>query len=181
MRIVFWIVYALFIIAQVFVAYRYIRTGNKMYIKSLLVTNILFALYVAADEVFGIGVPYLIRCLTIVALFIHTFFGYFKDLYTRSQTFDRYLHVYGSFAYALFFYSLISLVFQASVSPKVFAAIMVAFTGMAAGGIFETIEFFIDKKMPVKTQRGLKDTDVDLICDAIGSAAAGIAAWLFLL
>ncbi|NCB33893.1 MAG: hypothetical protein EOM64_08455, partial [Erysipelotrichia bacterium] len=99
MRIVFWIVYALFIIAQVFVAYRYIRTGNKMYIKSLLVTNILFALYVAADEVFGIGVPYLIRCLTVIALFIHTFFGYFKDLYTRSQTFDRYLHVYGSFAY----------------------------------------------------------------------------------
>jgi uncharacterized membrane protein YjdF len=181
MPVVFWIVYALFLFVEVFIAYRYASTGNKLYFKSLLVTNILFALYVVADEVFGIGVPYLIRCLVIVALFLHTFFGYFKDLYTRSQTFDRYLHVYGGFAYALFLYSLFTQIFRASVSPAPFAAVMVAFTGMAAGGVFEIIEYFIDKRMQVKTQRGLKDTDVDLICDAIGSAAAGIAAWIFML
>ncbi len=179
MPIVFWILYAVFLMTQGFILYRYISTGNKMYVKSVLTTNILFALYVAADEIFGIGVPYLIRCMVIVALFIHTFFGYFKDLYTRSQTFDRYIHTYGSFAYALFFYILLSRLVGASVSPKCFAAVMVAFTGIAAGGVFEIIEYFVDKKMPVKTQRGLKDTDVDLICDVIGSVLAGVAAYLF--
>jgi len=181
MPIVFWIVYAIYLLVQVYIAYSYIRTDNRLYFKSLLVSNIIFALYVAADEVFGIGVPYLIRCLVIVAMFLHTFFGYFKDLYTRSQTFDRYLHVYGGFAYALFVYSLFTHIFQASVSPAPFAALMVAFTGMTVGGVFEIIEYLIDRGMPVKTQRGLKDTDVDLICDAIGSAAAGIAAWIFML
>ena len=181
MPIVFWIVYSIYVLVQVFIAYRYIRTDNRLYLKSLLVSNILFAAYVLADEAFGIGVPYLIRCLVIVAMFVHTFFGYFKDLYTRSQTFDRYLHVYGCFAYALFFYSLFTRIFGASVSPAPFAALMVAFTGMTVGGVFEIIEYLIDRGMPVKTQRGLKDTDVDLICDAIGSAAAGIAAWIFML
>jgi hypothetical protein len=181
MSIVFWIVYVLFVLTQVFIAYRYISTGNKLYVKSVVTTNILFGLYVAADEIFGIGVPYLVRCLVIIALFMHTFFGYFKDLYTRSQTFDRYVHTFGSFAYALFFYSLLSLVFGASVTPKLFAAVMLVFTGIAAGGVFEIIEYFVDKRMPVKTQRGLKDTDVDLICDVIGSVAAGVAAYFFML
>jgi uncharacterized membrane protein YjdF len=181
MPIVFWIVYAVFLSAEAFIVCRYIRTGNKMYVKSVLTVNILFALYTVADEVFGIGVPYLVRILVIIGMFLHTFFGYFKDLYTRSRTFDRYVHAYGSFAYALFFYALLSRIFAASVSPKLFAALMVMFVGIAAGGVFEIIEYFVDKRMPVKTQRGLKDTDVDLICDVIGSAAAGIAAYFFML
>ena len=181
MAILFWIVYAVFLLIEIFIAYRYISTGNKLYMKSVLVTNIVFALYVIADEVFGIGVPYLVRILAIAAMFIHTFFGYFKDRYTRSHIFDRYLHAYGCFAYALFIYSFISQLLHAEVSPKLFGGIMVAFTGIAAGAVFEIIEYFIDKRMPVKTQRGLKDTDVDLICDVIGSIAAGVAAYLFML
>ena len=181
MGIVFWIVYAVFLLVEAFIAYRYISTGNKLYLKSVLVTNILFALYVAADEIFGIGVPYLVRILAITAIFIHTFFGYFKDRYTRSKVFDRYMHAYGSFAYALFLYSLITQLLLVEVSPKLFGAIMVAFTGITAGAVFEIIEYLIDSKMPVKTQRGLKDTDVDLICDVIGSAAAGVAAYFWML
>ncbi len=179
MSIVFWIVYAVYLLTQVFIAYRYISTGNKLYMKSVLTSNILFALYVAADEIFGIGVPYLIRCFVIVAMFLHTFFGYFKDLYTRSKTFDRYVHAYGCFSYALLLYLLLARSFAASVTPKLFGAIMVVFTGVAIGAVFEIVEYFIDKKMPVKTQRGLKDTDVDLISDVIGSLAAGVAAYLF--
>lgn len=181
MDIVFWIVYAVFLLVEAFIAYRYISTGNKLYLKSVLTTNIVFALYIAVDEIFGIGVPYLVRILAIVAMFIHTFFGYFKDRYTRSKVFDRYLHAYGCFAYALLLYSFFARLLRAQVTPKLFGAIMVMFTGIALGAVFETIEFFIDKKMSVKTQRGLKDTDVDLICDVIGSAAAGVAAYFFML
>ncbi len=176
----FWIFYAAFLLSQVIIAIRYLTTGNKMYFQSLLATNILFGLYVAADAVFTIGVPYLIRCLVIIALFIHTFFGYFKDLYTRSQTFDRYLHAFGSFAFALFFYTLFVQLMGASVTPPLFAAVMVMFTGIAVGAIFEIIEFAIDTKMPVKTQRDLKDTDMDLIFDVFGSVAAGAVAYFFL-
>lgn len=181
MSIVFWVLYVVFLITQGFITYRFIKTGNKMYFKSVLITNILFGLYVVTEEIFDIGIPYLIRCLVIIALFIHTFLGYFKDLYTRSQTFDRYLHSYGSFSYALFFYSLLLQLMEVSATPKLFSAFMVVFTGITVGALFEIIEYFIDMKMAVKTQRCLKDTDVDLICDVIGSVAAGVAAYFLLL
>jgi len=181
MPTVFWILYAVMLLTQVFIAYRFISTGNRMYLKSVLVGNILFALYVLADEVFGISVPHLIRCLVVVAIFIHTFFGYFKDFYTHSQFFDRWVHAYGSFAYALFFYFLLTHLTGAAVTPKLFAAVVVASTGITVGALFEIIEYFADKRMPVKMQRGLKDTDVDLICDVIGSAAAGVSAYFFVL
>ena len=179
MLTVFWIVYAVFVISQGFIAYRYISTGNKLYLKSVLMTNISFALYLVADAVFGINVPYLVRLLAVIALFVHTFFGYFKDRYTRSQIFDRYLHVYGTFAYALLLYGIIDGLLKPSVSPRLYAALFIVALGIAVGAVFETVEYFVDKTMPVKTQRGLKDTDVDLICDVIGAALAGIAAYLF--
>lgn len=177
----FWILYAVFFLTQSYIAHRFISTGNKMYTKSLLVTNLLLGIYVLAEVIFGIGVPYLIRCLVILAVFIHVFFGYFKDWYMRSITFDRYLHAFGSFAYALFFYNLLLRLTNASVNPKLFGAVMVVLTGIALGAVFEISEYFIDRKMPVKTQRDLKDTDLDLIFDVLGSVVAGVAAYLFLL
>ncbi len=179
MSTLFWIAYAAFVLSQGFIAYRYISTGNKLYLKSVLSTNIIFALYLVADAVFGIGVPYLVRLLAVIALFAHTFLGYYKDRYTRSQIFDRYLHVYGSFAYALLVYGIINGLLKPSVSPRLYAVLFIVALGIAVGAVFETIEYFIDKRMPVKTQRDLKDTDVDLICDVIGSVLAGIAAYFF--
>jgi uncharacterized membrane protein YjdF len=181
LRVAFWIIYAAYLLSQVFIAFRYLGTGNKLYLKSLLVSNILFALYVAADEIFGIGVPYPLRMLVVASLFVHIFFGYFKDRYTRSKVFDRYLHAGGTLVYALFLYALLSRLMSASVVPKLFAAVLVAFTGIAAGAIFELVEFVIDLRMPVKTQRDLKDTDVDLLCNAIGAVLAGVAAYFFML
>jgi uncharacterized membrane protein YjdF len=177
MSTIFWVLYVVFLLTQGFIAYRFISTGNKMYATSILAANIAFGLYIAAEEIFNIGVPYIFRCLVIVALFIHTFFGYFKDQYTRSKTFDRYLHAFGSFAYALFFYALLAQLMDAAVTSKVFIAVMVTFTGITVGTVFEIIEYFIDRKMPVKTQRGLIDTDADLICDVIGSVVAGVVTY----
>ena len=87
--------------------------------------------------------------------------------------------MYGTFAYALLLYGIIDGLLKPSVSPRLYAALFIVALGIAVGAVFETVEYFVDKTMPVKTQRGLKDTDVDLICDVIGAALAGIAAYLF--
>lgn len=181
MRIAFWIIYIAFLLTQAFIVYHFIRVGNKIYLKSVLITNILFGLYVAADEIFGIGVPYLLRILVVVTLFVHNFIGYYLKRYTRSMMFDRYLHAGGSFAFALFLYSFLSLLTGGSAAPRLFAAVMVAFTGIAAGAVFEIDEFFIDQRAGIEAQRSLKDTMTDLICDVIGSALAAVAAFFFML
>jgi hypothetical protein len=58
----------------------------------------------------------------------------------------------------------------------VFRAVFVAALGIAAGALFEIFEFVHDLKNKTDLQRGLTDTDFDLIFDVIGSAAASILA-----
>ncbi len=181
MRTAFWIIYAGFLLTQIYISYRFIRVGNKVYLKSVLTTNVVFALYVTAEVVFAIGVPYLLRLFVIATIFVHTFIGYFKERYTRSMIFDRYLHAGGTFAFALFLYSLLSRLMSVSISPKFFAAVIVTFTGLVAGTLFEIMEFTIDQRTGLQTQRSLKDTMTDLVCDTIGTILAGVAAFFFML
>lgn len=180
MSIAFWLVFSVYILIQGFIAYHFIRSDNKYYLKAILSSNVIFILYVIAELIFDIGVPYLIRILAIAALFIHTVFGYFKDRYTRSKVFDRYMHAFGTFAYSLFIYELLFCLLQPSISPRIYETLFVFVLGIALGTLFEICEFIIDQNTPVKTQRDLKDTDVDLICDVIGSLVAAIVVYLFM-
>jgi uncharacterized membrane protein YjdF len=181
MRTFFWISYVVFLLIQGYITHRFIRTKNKLYLRSVLFSNVLFGLYLIADAVFDIGVPYFIRFLGITALFIHTFFGYFKDRYTRSKVFDRFLHVFGTTAFTLLLYEILVGLIKPDVHPRGFNVLFVFVLGIAIGALFEIVEFFIDLKAPVKSQRDLKDTDVDLICDVIGSSIAALAVLLFIL
>jgi uncharacterized membrane protein YjdF len=67
------------------------------------------------------------------------------------------------------------------VTPKLYAAIFVFSVGITIGAIFEIIEFTFDKAKHTKMQKGLKDTDLDLIFDVIGSVAAAIISYFFIL
>ena len=180
---IFWIIYAVFLLTQGFIAYHFIRTNNILYLKSILVSNALFALYVIAEAVFQINVPYLLRILVIAILFIHSYYGYFKNRFTWSKVFDRYLHVFGTTVFTLFLYNILILLVKPSIYPKVFEAVFVFTFGITVGTLFEIFEFSGDQTMhePVKMQKGLKDTNVDLICDLFGSLIAAIIAYLFIL
>jgi uncharacterized membrane protein YjdF len=69
---------------------------------------------------------------------------------------------------------------------KIFRALFIVFLGISIGAIFEIIEFIIDthkkeESQRAKMQKGLKDTDFDLICDIIGSALGSIFAYFMYL
>ncbi len=180
MEALFYILLALFVIAEVFIAVRYVKKGKSSHIKHTALPTVLFIFYLLALCILRISVPYLVLVLATITVFMHTFVGLYLGLYRKGKVFDRYLHGFGSFSFALLLYLTLSEVAEPGGSV-VFRAIFVAALGIAASAIFEIVEFLHDLRNKTDMQRGLMDTDFDIIFDVIGSAAAAIlAAFVYL-
>jgi VanZ family protein len=95
--------------------------------------------------------------------------------------FDRYMHALGSFSYGLLIYFTLAALIPGSLSP-VWAAILTGALGETFGVLIEHFEFAADVhgKSPTRHQKGLRDTNFDLIANTIGSILAGVYAYLTL-
>ncbi len=175
MEAFFFALLALFSLAEVFIAVRYSKAKKSSSLKHAVAPAVLFLFYLLVLCIIRIRVPYFVLTLAMLTVFLHTFVGLYLDLYHRSKTFDRYLHGFGSFSFALLLYLTLSKVTSPGGSV-LFRSVFVAVMGIAAGAVFEALEFLHDSRNKMKMQRGLKDTDFDLIFDVIGSVAAAILA-----
>jgi len=180
-EIFFLIAFILFSLLEICITLYFIKGKNSFAAKSVFIPFLLFCLYLIMDTVFKINIPSYALYLIIISLTIQSFFGYYKNLFLTSKVFDRYLHAYGAFSFAIFSYSIISHVLRPSVSPKLYAAIFVFALGIAAGAIYEIIEFWEDQKSAYKQQKGLQDTDFDLLFDTIGALLASVVSYFFIL
>jgi len=122
-----------------------------------------------------------ILILIIITLFGHSFIGNYLNLYNKSQHFDRYLHLFGSFSNALFIFSIITNIINPTVSSKLYSALFVISLGISSGVFFEILEFSQDSTANTNHQKGLKDTNLDLIYNIIGSLIAGVFAYFLLI
>lgn len=181
MRILFILSFLLLTIADIYTAIKFHQKKLNLYFKSVLLSYGLLCLFLLAAYFFDIVIPYYIWILVIVSIFAHTFMGYYLDFYNRSRTvFDRILHAFGTFTSSLFFYTFLANITEAGGS-KLFRAVFVAALGIAIGSIFENLEFMVDKKQHTKTQRGLKDTNTDMVANLIGGIVAAVfACFVFL-
>lgn len=115
---------------------------------------------------------FIITC-TVISLIGHTFAGKFLDLYHKSISFDRYLHMFGSFSFALLVFSIINQIVKLE-SGMFYIFLFVTLLGISIGVFFEIAEFIHDKYTnKPKCQHGLTDTDVDMIFNIFGSIIAG--------
>ena len=178
--LLFIIFFIAFCLAEIWIVIRFIILKNHLYLQAVLTAFILLFLYILSELIFDIGVPKLILLSVMASVFIQTFFGYYLDLFMRSKVFDRYLHAFGTFSFALFFYSLLNIMLSPSISPRIFISIFVFTLGMTVGAAFEIIEFVMDKIKHTKMQKNLKDTDFDMIFDSIGSLLAAAVAYIFM-
>lgn len=175
-------VFALLTAANV---YFYIRLRtNKQAPRTLSVLSayLPFLIYMICVLVFHLPIPWYVLLIGMAAQFTQTFFGYFRNAFERSMKFDRYMHALGCFAYALLIYFTLYALIGGEIS-RIYAALFTGALGMSFGLLIEIFEFVSDhwSKSPIKHQKGLKDTDVDLVCDLIGSVCAGVFTYLVLL
>jgi hypothetical protein len=175
MVIVFLVLLVSFCAAQAYAAFQLFQRKKYKIAKKVLIPSVLYLLFLLVLLLWKISIPYLILIFAMAAVFTHTYIGFYLNCYNRSKSFDRYLHGYGTFSTSLLFYLTLSKITEAGGSV-LFRAVFVAALGIATGMAYEIMEFLHDLKSSEKKQRGLKDTDFDMLADIIGGIAAAVFA-----
>jgi len=163
-----------FLIVQLLTIIELIRSMKYEYVYDVGVTTGLLIIYTAFEVKYGYNLSNYIRGAVILTIIGHNFFGEYMDLYITSLVFDHGLHVFGTYAFVLFTYSLLCKMNVMSLPERASKFIFVVFFGISLGTLFELVEFFTDiiLKPEVRYQADLLDTDLDLMCDTIGAIIA---------
>ena len=176
-NVFFIIIVSVYALIEGYTAIRLAQKKKASYCRHTITGTVLLLSYILADYLFKLSVPKYTLILVMLALLIHTVFGFMFDCYLKSKLFDRYLHAFGAFSFALFLYAIIEAIWNPITVPTVYSSLFVATLGISSGVIFEIIEFIEDSLSKTRNQKGLTDTDWDLIADMTGSAIAGIFAF----
>lgn len=161
---------------EAYIIYKYSKSKKYGLIVGNAVVYIILLLYLCYKDVLQLRVYDFITVFLIITIFGHTYVGEYCGIYHKSKKYDRFLHLFGSFTFSLFAYSIIESLVKPVSYSKVYVAIFVATLGITIGVLFELIEFVFDKLAKYeKNQHGLADTDFDLIFNVIGSILAGVA------
>ena len=115
-----------------------------------------------------------IKALVITTCILHNSFGQYLNLYRTTIWFDKILHVFGTFSFALFCYSVLNLSVDFFSESKIFTFIVIMSLGITVGAILENFEFFMDIVFKTNNQHGNIDTNLDLILNTVGAMLAGL-------
>lgn len=171
---------AAFCIAEAYAAVQLYRKNEKKLAAQVMLPPALYLFFLLALYPLKVRIPYIVLIFYLITIFAHTFIGYYLNLYNRSKKFDRCLHGFGTFSTSLLFYLTLAQLTGPGGSV-LFRAVFVAALGIAMSLIYEVMEFFHDAKSKEKMQRGLRDTDFDMLSNIIGGIAAAVfAAFTFL-
>ena len=166
-----------FVIVQSIIMLILLSKGRTDYSWSVLVTTGAWIVYTLIEIKYHIKMTTYVRILMMLTIFVDAFGGYLCNLYENSFIFDKILHVFGTYAIALFLYILIIQVQDGPIN-KWIIFVLVLCLGLAIGTIYEILEFIGDNVShpDPPNQPSLLDTDVDLIGDLIGAILAGLHA-----
>lgn len=179
-----WIIISFLVLSAlcIFSAVKLFSNNRKAYAKAALGAYIFYAAVYLAIWIFRIDVPPYLLLLTMLTVLGSSFFGHYLECYTKSRTFDRYLHGFGTFSFALLTYCVMD-DFITTGGSMLFRAVFIFFAGNTVGVLFELFEMLHDvtNKTEPKSQKGLRDTDMDMCFNLIGSVLAGVFAYFWLL
>lgn len=165
----------------VFAIYQLFKEGKKPYAKAAISTYGVFAVLFLVIGIFKVNIPPYTLILGMLTIFGACFLGHYLGGYTKSRTFDRYLHAFGSFSFSLLIYFFMEH-FITTGGSLLFRAIVVFLMGNTLGVFFELIEMYHDvkKKKEPKSQKGLRDTDMDMLFNLMGAFLAGVGFYVWL-
>ena len=118
--------------------------------------------------------------VTAVLLAAHVVFGMQAELYETSALYDKAMHVLGSAAVAgLLLFAVYRYCSHHLIElPLAFTVTIVLAGTLSAGTLWELFEFAVDRTGLFYAQRGLFDTMIDLLADAIGAILMVATLWL---
>lgn len=149
---------------------------NFIYNSLIIYLSYLLLIYLEYKEKFT--VKYYTKILVIITALLHNISGQYFNLYRTTKWFDKVLHLFGTFSFALFLYSIIESTIKISHESKLYTFIIIASIGITVGVLLENLEFVLDIIMKTKNQHGVNDINLDLIFNVIGAVIAGVF-WCF--
>ena len=171
---------------EIFIIFKAFKNNKPIAIQSIVIYLMILALLFIM-KMFKLNIPKYATILIILSALGHIFVGKFLNYYNKSRKYDRYLHAFGTFSFSIYTYSLILSIINPAVTSQILAGVFVFTIGLSYGLIFEILEFISDYKkkkkniIKQKSQRGLMDTDFDMIFDIIGSFFAAIFSFFMLI
>lgn len=166
----------IFTLAYATLAVVFILSKQMAYLAESIAIYSGYLLYVYLEKKEKIFIKWYIVILALINAIIHSYLGHFVGLYDVSKYFDKLLHVYGIFSFSLVAYSIIIGSFGIKLNSSLWVFIVVSLSGITIGTLFEIAEFILDITLKTQSQKGLLDTNLDLICDVVGALLAGLTA-----
>lgn len=160
-----------FFIIQILIIIGLIVHAKYYYIGEAVTTIIFFIILIVLEVKYNLHVSNYLRALLIVTIISHSFLGNYMDFYINSSFFDKVLHVFGTYSFTFFAYTLINQITGKSTISEIREFIFVVSLGIALGVILEIVEFSGDMLFshPIPYQSSLVDTNLDLVCNTIGA------------
>jgi len=119
-----------------------------------------------------------IRILVMLTIIANNLIGHLFNAYS-ANFFDKALHIFGTFSFTLFAFSVLNKLFNPIFKSKWFMFIVILVLGVSIGTIYEIIEFVQDSLFSTNNQTGLKDTNWDLVADITGAFLAAVYIMLY--
>ena len=152
-----------------------VQQGRYDYAQNILVKIIMWIGYSFFEIKNGIQLNNTLRASVMLVLISDSFLGLYWDFYTTSSVFDKVQHAFGSYAFSLFVFTIISKLSR-PVLGRGFTFIVILSLGLGIGALYEIGEFLGDTilKPRIPSQPNLLDTDLDLIADMLGALFAAV-------
>lgn len=122
-----------------------------------------------------IKISQMVKCLLLFLIVLHIAFGQYFGFYVSNSYFDKGLHLFGTFAISLFAYQALTSFLHITIKSKLFIFTLICSLGISLGVFLELFEFVLDILFKSNNQKGLNDTNLDMIFNVIGAIIAGLS------
>ncbi|MBC8062894.1 MAG: hypothetical protein H7Y18_19870 [Clostridiaceae bacterium] len=158
----------------IFISIGFLAKKKYSFFVGAAITYIFYLLFLFMQYKLNFQISSYKILLVLLTLLGHLLIGEYFDFYIKTKHYDRLLHVFGSFSFSIFLYSVISKIINPIDLSKIYISIFVVSLGISLGVFIEILEYILDSTRKKNNQKGLKDTNFDLIYNVIGSILAGI-------
>ena len=148
--------------------------GHRRFVTRAAGLAILYLCFILLEKYKGQFMENYVRVFVLLNILGHTLGGDYLNLYNTSPHYDKILHIIGGFSFSLLAFSLIKKLIDLKLNSKPFIFILVVSLGIALGSLFEIAEFTEDFFLGMNNQKGLMDTNIDMIFNTLGAILAGI-------
>lgn len=164
------------IVAQIMVMLGLAGQENKEFMRGAAWGAVLLLAYTLWEIKCRLYMSNYVRALIVITVVADSYAGGYLGYYMTSQIFDKALHLFGTYSFAMFFYILLAQLIIRQPVNRLFTCLFIICLGISLGVVYELLEFAVDmiNKPVLPGQASLIDTDLDLAADTVGAVIAAV-------